>query len=175
MSFMSEALGKVRRRAALGLVVAAARGAALFGAGCGGDDQEARPQKTTSSPQTCTSPYKKSPLYPGEGDKVDPDNRKTWQKAIWISTVIPDKAKGLVVSFRSSRGEEWHTSDPVQPDDANNTIMKVGPGDVQIGTQIVAARGSKLCDQSPDSTFHQSHKPFDYLKYRLGYTDPSFP
>ncbi len=148
-----------RKTMALGTSLVVAFGAMATGCGEG-------------KPGYCLSKRAYNAMYPGD-PKANPNDQETWHEGIEIATTLPPDAKGLLVGYAGLDKSYWSDSDPVSPDRAARTVVKIGHGAVIFSTRLEAAAGSAACDQQPDSTF-SSPGSFDQI-YNSGATATHWP
>jgi hypothetical protein len=120
----------------------------------------------------CVSPRAISDVYNGD-ETANPVDQNTWTNGIRIETHLSDKAVALIVGYRDPNEDEWHDSNQIPKLDSNTQAVKIGTGDVQFSTSIVAENGSSACNEKPDVTFSQ---PVEYKELiEEGASAPQWP
>ena len=84
---------------------------------------------------------------------------------------LPPDAVGLIVGY--SAGRQWHESNRIPKDLAEDVMLRIGNGAVAFMARVVARAGSVTCEAAPATEFSEP-APVDVLQ-EAGAIEPSWP
>lgn len=108
----------------------------------------------------CISPRTLTEVFPGDKN-ANPNDQATWLTGVLLTTDIPKGAKGVIVSFRNSDSLDWQESTLITGKNAGRVAMRIGPGEVQFGSQLEFPAKNDDCNLPPvlDVTGVEPYQP----------------
>ncbi len=106
---------------------------------------------------SCVSPFKTSETYVDSATSDFQLYTGILATGVVAKVTVPKGAYGAEIGFKGPHdsNQQWTTSNMLKPNSTGEVDAKlaIGDGQTQFGVRIVAAKGSKLCHETPPATF----------------------